>query len=200
MATRNDRFVKGPSNKKRNGQKGLKAKDYQPQQSSKAIETENDYSRALNSSRWKSWHNTIRDIDSRGNGKEWKRHYPPGPSKQMHPARHSHSRNFHHTETAHYSVSYHTTVQSFHMELDESDFGHPIPWEHPMSDVECDLELKSFLSETYQAADIVLTTHATKAQERIEKERRLATEKWLMSRTPEERMQYLQRQATNIGE
>lgn len=198
MTTRNDRF-KGPINKKRYGHKGIKGKQTQ-HSPPLSVETENDYSRALTSSRWKSWHNTIRDIDNREKGKEWRRHYPSESSKSLQYSRHAQHRHSL-KDTAHYSVSYYATAQSFHMELGDDDFRHYMPWEHMVSDTECDLELTRFLTETYQTADSLLSTHATRAQERIEKERQLATEKWLMSRTPEERLQYLQRHAhTNVGE
>lgn len=206
----NTRF-KDAKNKKTGQNKGFKGKRNQENpksqepQNSAYVDRENDYSRSLNSSKWRSWHNTMRDIDSTEGEKEkgWRKprpnRYERGGANQalypIHPNYQSRVMNgsIHPRDSGPWGAQ----ISSFFMELGEGDFGCTAHAEPTALDIEGDAELKGFLSDAYQSADSLLSTHACQAQERIDKERQLATEKWLMTRTPEERLQYLQRQQSS---
>ena len=190
-------------NKKRNGNKGQR--NYIQGRKQAARDTndgeENDYSRSLNSTRWKSWHNSIRDMDRIESGKEWK--HRSGSNTSQHSTRHSHSHRTNLSNQPCYDIvvgytgpSY-SSVPSFHMDLTDSDCGHPTYCDHlsgPPSNPPPDQELDIFLNRVYHITDTLLATHATHAYAKSERLRQVATEEWLRTRSPSERAVYLQRQ------
>lgn len=115
-------------------------------------------------------------------------------NQQRHHHQNSHHEKFYPESKSNYHLNYNKIPSySFSIELTEYDFEEINQNYEPIYSSNClDDELEIYLKSVYAKSEAALDLHAQHLALAAERSKQTATERWLLSRTPEERHRYLQ--------
>jgi hypothetical protein len=138
--------------------------------------SENNFNQYLS---WRTRENSQSDY-SRGRKHQETREYEPDRFHRQHSKNSSSP-----SQRSRQSLS---SLKIILTEIDHHDFNPYVVHEC----LQIDEELEHYLNLVYQASEAILDVNARRVALHAEKAKQLATEQWLLSRTPEERVRYLQ--------